>query len=58
MIRLTELRLPLTHPEAALRDAILARLGIEDAALQEVHVFRRGYDARKPSAIVLVYTLD
>ena len=58
MIRLTELRLPLTHPEAALRDAILARLGIEDADLREVHVFRRGYDARKPSAIVLVYTLD
>ena len=55
MIRLTELRLPLHHPEDALRTAVLARLGIADAALQ---VFRRGYDARKPHAIMLVYTLD
>ena len=58
MIRLTELRLPLNHPEDALRAAVLARLGIGDAALQAMHVFRRGYDARKPQAIMLVYTLD
>ncbi|MFZ4410796.1 MAG: NAD(P)/FAD-dependent oxidoreductase [Paracraurococcus sp.] len=58
MIRLTELRLPLGHPEAALRPAILARLGIADAALEAVRVFRRGYDARNPRAIMLVYTLD
>ena len=58
MIRLTELRLPLHHPEDALRAAVLARLGVADAALQAMHVFRRGYDARKPHAIMLVYTLD
>ena len=58
MIRLTELRLPLDHPEPALRAAILARLGVGDAALEAVHVFRRGYDARKPRAIMLVYTVD
>ena len=58
MIRLTELRLPLNHPEDALRAAVLARLGIADAALKAMHVFRRGYDARKPQAIMLVYTLD
>jgi uncharacterized FAD-dependent dehydrogenase len=58
MIRLTELRLPLHHPEDALRTAVLARLGIADAALQAMQVFRRGYDARKPHAIMLVYTLD
>jgi len=58
MIRLTELRLPLHHPEDALRAAVLARLGITDAALKATHVFRRGYDARKPHAIMLVYTLD
>ena len=58
MIRLTELRLPLHHPEDALRTAVLARLGIADTALQAMHVFRRGYDARKPQAIMLVYTLD
>ena len=58
MLRITELRLPLDHPEAALRSAILQRLGIPDAELLDVSVFRRGYDARKKTAIVLTYTLD
>ncbi len=58
MLRLTELRLPLDHPEAALRAAALARLGIADAGLRALTIFRRGYDARRKSAIELVYTLD
>ena len=58
MLRLTELRLALDHPEGALRTAILARLGIGDAALRAFSVFRRGHDARKKTAIVLVYTVD
>jgi uncharacterized protein len=58
VLRITELRLPLDHPEAALRSAILKRLGIADAELLDVSVFRRGYDARKKTAIVLTYTLD
>jgi uncharacterized protein len=58
MIRITELRLPLDHPGAALRPAVLARLGLADADLAEVQVFKRGVDARKKSAIVLAYTLD
>jgi uncharacterized protein len=58
MLRLTELRLPLDHDEAALRAAVLARLRIDSAALRSFTVFRRGYDARKRSAIQLVYTID
>ena len=58
MLRLTELRLPLDHAADALRPAIVARLGIDDAALQAFTVFRRGHDARKKRAIVLVYTVD
>ncbi len=58
MIRITELRLPLNHAEDALRPAALARLKLADAELTQVHVFRRGYDARKKSDIQLVYTLD
>ena len=58
MIRITELRLPLDHPEDALRPAILARLGVHDAELAGFSVFRRSYDARKKSAIVLIYTID
>ena len=57
-MRLTELRLPLDHTEAELRAAIVARIGVEDAEVLEYSVFRRGYDARKRSAIVLTYTLD
>ena len=59
MLRITELRLPLDHAEDALRPAIVARLQLADAAeLLDFHVFRRGYDARKKSAIVLTYTID
>jgi len=58
MIRLTEIRLPLEHLEPALQAAVLARLGIAEAALRTLSVFKRGYDARKRAAIVFVYTLD
>ena len=58
MIRITELRLPLDHAPEALRSAVLLRLGIADAALAEVAVFRRAWDARKRSAVVLIYTVD
>ena len=56
--RLAEVRLPLGHPPEALRQAVLARLSIGDAALLGVEVVRRGVDARKAPAIMLVYTLD
>jgi uncharacterized FAD-dependent dehydrogenase len=57
-MRLTELRLPLDHSDADLRAAIVKRLGIAADELLGYSVFRRGYDARKRSAIVLTYTLD
>jgi uncharacterized FAD-dependent dehydrogenase len=58
MLRITELRLPLNHAEGDLRPAILTRLGLKDKELQDFVVFRRAYDARKKSAIVLIYTID
>lgn len=58
MLRINELKLPLNHPDAALRDAILARLGILDAELLDFAVYKRSYDARKKSAIVLIYSID
>lgn len=58
MLRLTELKLPLDHKEEALRQAVLSRLGLAEADLLNIHVFRRGYDARKRNAIQLIYTLD
>lgn len=58
MLRITELRLPLNHTEDELRPAIIARLGIRDEDLLNFAVFRRAYDARRKSAIVLIYTID
>ena len=58
MLRITELRLPLEHAEGALRAAVLARLGLADDQLRELTVFRRAWDARKKSAVVLSYTVD
>jgi uncharacterized FAD-dependent dehydrogenase len=58
MLRVNEIKLPLDHTEEALQDAILDRLGIAAAELLRYTVFRRGYDARKKSNIVLIYTLD
>ena len=58
MIRLTDLRLPLDHPADALKTAAAQRLGVMPDAIRDLTVFRRGHDARRKSAIVLVYTLD
>lgn len=58
MLRINELKLPLNHPEPALRDAILARLGVADADLLDFTVYKRSYDARKKAAIVLIYSID
>jgi len=58
MLRLNEVKLPLNHTEDALPAAILARLDIPAAELLGYTVFKRSYDARKKSAIVLIYALD
>lgn len=58
MLRLTELRLPLDHPPEALEEAVRARLDVAPDALEHFSVFRRGHDARRRSAIMLVYTVD
>jgi uncharacterized FAD-dependent dehydrogenase len=58
MLRLTDIQLPLDHAENAIKEAILVHLGISADDLIAYSVFRRGYDARKKTAIVLIYTLD
>jgi uncharacterized protein len=58
MLRLTEVQLPLDHPPAAIAVAIIAQLGIAAEDLIAYSIFRRSYDARKKSAIMLIYTLD
>lgn len=58
MLRLTEVQLPLDHPEEDLKSAILERLRIGADQLNGFTIFRRGHDARRKNAIMLVYTLD
>lgn len=58
MLRLTEIKLPLDHTEAALKDAILKRLGIAEADLLNFTVVRRSHDARKRSEIIFIYSID
>lgn len=58
MLRLTEVKLPVNHPEEDLKIVLLRRLGISADELIGYTVFRRSYDARKLSAIIFIYTLD
>jgi uncharacterized protein len=58
LLRVTEIKLPLEHSPAALRQAVCQRLKINDAQLLELRIFKRGYDARKKNDIHFIYTLD
>ena len=58
MLRINELRLPLNHAEDALRAAVLQRLDVAQAELLTLTLFKRSYDARKKSAVQLIYSVD
>lgn len=58
MIRISNIKLPLDHPEPALKQSILDKLEIKAEQLNDFNMFRRGYDARKKTNIFLIYTLD
>ncbi|WP_426207980.1 NAD(P)/FAD-dependent oxidoreductase [Massilia sp. TWP1-3-3] len=58
MLRINELKLPLNHSDEELRSAVLDRLGIPHTELLGFTVFKRSYDARKRSAILLIYAID
>lgn len=58
MLRLNELKLPLEHSEDDLRTAIIDRLAINADELLDYTVFKRSYDARKKSQILLIYQID
>ncbi|MUG33993.1 NAD(P)/FAD-dependent oxidoreductase [Commensalibacter sp. ESL0382] len=55
MVRVTEVKLPLDHDEADLKQALYNRL---KQFPSEYQVIRRGYDARRRGDIQLVYTID
>jgi hypothetical protein len=52
------LKLPLGHTPEALTEAVLARLGIAPEDMVDFRVARRANDARRKSAILMVYSVD
>jgi uncharacterized FAD-dependent dehydrogenase len=57
-LRINDIKLPLDHGDAELRDAVLAALRVPEQELRGLQVVRRAYDARKKSAIQLIYNVD
>lgn len=58
MLRINELKLPLDHSDDDLLDAIVNKLDIVRDKLLDFTIFKRSYDARKKSNILLIYQLD
>jgi uncharacterized FAD-dependent dehydrogenase len=58
MLRLTELKLPLDHTSHDLEAALCERLGVPPGEIVRYAVAKRGNDARRKSAIRLVYAVD
>lgn len=58
MIRITELRLPINHAPEELEGAILKCLNISAKDLIQFSIFKRSHDARKNTALSLIYTID
>jgi uncharacterized FAD-dependent dehydrogenase len=58
MVRLTELKLPLGHAPEALTAAVAERLGLAAGEVLDCRIVRRAHDARRKSAILMVYSVD
>ena len=58
MLRLSELKLPLDHPEDALQKAVLKRLRVPPDDVFEQRLVKRSIDARRRDQIQLIYSVD
>jgi len=58
MLRVTDLKLPLGHPPEALAEAIRARLSLRGDEQFDFTIARRANDARRKTAILMVYSVD
>src|SRR5438105_1616726 len=57
MLRISEIKLPLGHDEAALPVAIDAVLGTAPGTVRKFSIFKRSFDARK-AQLLQVYIVD
>jgi uncharacterized FAD-dependent dehydrogenase len=58
MLRLNELKLALDHPPEALAEAVAERLKASPDEILDIRLWRRAHDARRKSAILMVYAVD
>jgi uncharacterized FAD-dependent dehydrogenase len=57
MLRISEIKLPLDHDDAALSKAVAITLGTPPESIGNIHVFKRSFDARK-AELLQVYIVD
>ncbi|WP_094752295.1 NAD(P)/FAD-dependent oxidoreductase [Psychromonas sp. CD1] len=58
MIRLNQVKLVLDHSDEAIQNFVLDKLALHKTQIEAIHIFKRGYDARKRNVVTLIYTLD
>ena len=58
MIRITELKLPVTHDPGALKKKAASILRIGESAVRTIDIVSRSIDARQKPDLFYVYTLD
>jgi uncharacterized FAD-dependent dehydrogenase len=58
MLRITDLKLPLGHAPDELAKAVYRRLDVPAAEVLDLKIVRRANDARRKSAILMVYSVD
>ena len=58
MLRVSQLKLPVEHKEADLKNKLCRLLRIKPQELTDYHIVRRSIDARKKPDIYYVYTID
>jgi uncharacterized protein len=57
-LRINDIKLPLNHTEADLHRVVCIELAVATTDVLSIHVYKRAYDARKKTAIHLIYNLD
>ncbi len=58
MIRISQIKLPITHTEAMLKEQIIRQLKIKPSELSSYEIVKRSVDARKKPELFFVYTVD
>ena len=58
MLRVNEIRLPIDHPPQALEAAVRERLKLKTGERFRFEVAKRAHDARRKTAILMVYNVD